>query len=209
MLTIQTLVVGELATNCYFITDPSTHQTLVVDPADAFEYISDVLLREKLTPVGVVATHGHFDHILGAFGLQVTYGIPFYIHGDDTFLLDRMQSSGKHFLKRNNIDPAPTITKKLEEGMMLPVGIESVTVMHTPGHTPGSVVIYIPSAKAILVGDCLFADGATGRTDTTYADKNGLKKSIDRIINGTDAAILYPGHGQPLPIDRAKVMFGV
>ncbi len=209
MLSIQTLVVGELSTNCYFITDPSTHETLVIDPADAPEYISDVLIREKLTPIGIVATHGHFDHILGAFGLQVSYDIPFYMHGDDTFLLNRMQTSGRHFLKRNNIDPAPKITKTLEEGTMLSVGVESVKIMHTPGHTPGSVVVYVPSSKAMLVGDSLFADGTTGRTDTIYGNNDMLRRSLARIINATDALVLYPGHGEPLPTDRAKVMFGV
>lgn len=209
MLTIQTLVVGSLQTNCYLISDPISHETLVIDPADASEYISDVLSRESLTPTGLVATHGHFDHILGAFGLQVTYNIPFYLHGDDTFLIDRMQSSARHFLKRKNIDPAPTVTRRLEEGDTLAVGKEKIRVLHTPGHTPGSIVILVVSASAMLVGDALFADGSVGRTDTSYGNRQTLEHSIKKIINEKRATVLYPGHGESISVDRAKVMFGV
>ncbi len=209
MLKIQTLRVGELATNCYFVTDPITHETLVVDPADAPEYISDVLERESLTPIGIVATHGHFDHILGVFGLEVMYNIPFYLHPDDLFLVRRMQESARHFLKRNNIDPAPRITNNLAEGAVIEIGKESVRILHTPGHTPGSVVIHIPAASASLVGDSLFADGSVGRTDTSYGDSKGLTHAIARIVQTPGVKMLYAGHGEPLSIDRAKVMFSV
>ncbi len=209
MLTIHTLVVGELQTNCYFITDAASHTTLIVDPADAPEYISDVLIREALTPIGVAATHGHFDHLLGAFGLQVTYNIPFYIHADDTFLLNRMQASGKHFLKRQNIDPAPVMTQKLTDGHALRIGKESIRILHTPGHTPGSVAFIVPSAQAALVGDALFADGSVGRTDASYASAPALRDSIERIVRCPDVRTLYPGHGNPLSVDRAAAMFGV
>lgn len=209
MLTIQILVVGQLQTNCYLISDPVTHEAIVVDPADASEYISDVLSRQSITPIGMVATHGHFDHILGAFGLQVTYGIPFYIHGDDTFLVRRMQDSARHFLKRTNVDPAPTITSHIEDGEVLKVGKESVRVLHVPGHTPGSVALVVASSSAMLVGDAVFADGSVGRTDASYGDPSALQRSIVRIVGEPTVATLYPGHGGPLSVGRAKVMFGV
>lgn len=209
MLTIQTLIVGQLQTNCYIISDPLTHKALIVDPADASEYISDVLEIASLVPIGIVATHGHFDHILGAFGLQVTYGIPFHIHGDDVFLVRRMQDSARHFLKRTNIDPAPTITGQLRDGQVLKVGKESVRVLHVPGHTPGSVAIDVAPSSSILVGDAFFADGGVGRTDASYGDPEELKRSIARIINETTVATIYPGHGESLSVDRAKVMFSV
>ncbi len=209
MLTIQSLVVGQLQTNCYLISDPVTSEVLIVDPADASEYISDVLMRQGLRPIGILATHGHFDHILGAFGLQATYSIPFYIHADDRFLVSRMESSAKHFLKRKYVDPAPKISNELHGGEELAVGHESVRILHTPGHTPGSVVVHVPATSGVLVGDALFADGSVGRTDTSYGDKSVLEISIARIVNIPDVRTLYPGHGESVTVDRAKVMFGV
>jgi len=209
MLTIQVLVVGELQTNCYLVFDPKTRQTLIVDPADAPEYISDVLTRQSLTPIGILATHGHFDHIMGAFGLQVMYVIPFYIHENDMFLVDRMQSSARHFLKRNAIDPAPRKVTFLKDGETIPVRNGSVKIIHVPGHTPGSVGVAVLDASALLTGDALFSDGSVGRTDHTYSDPNALTKSITRMVGLPGITKLYPGHGEPVPIDRAKIMFGV
>lgn len=208
-LRIQVLVVGELSTNCYFLIDTASGSVLVVDPGDAPEYISDVLLKEKLNPVGVLATHGHFDHILGAFGLQVMYNIPFFIHPEDEFLVARMQESGRHFLKRKNVDPAPRITNRLHDGEKIRIGESGITVLHTPGHTPGSVAVYGQDANAVLVGDGLFADGSRGRTDTSYGDNVLLTQSIRRIVSIDDGLLLYPGHGGPIPVGRARMLFGV
>jgi glyoxylase-like metal-dependent hydrolase (beta-lactamase superfamily II) len=209
MLTIQTFVVGQLQTNCYLISDSVTKEALVVDPADAPEFISDVLLRESLTPVGIIATHGHFDHILGAFGLQMTYMIPFYIHPLDTFLVERMQSSAKHFLKLKAVDPAPTKLTPLTDGQIIPVGKSSVKIIHVPGHTPGSVAVLVKEKSSLLVGDALFADGSVGRTDTSYGDRDKLTRSIAKMVEQKGITMLYPGHGDMLLTDRAKVMFGV
>lgn len=208
-LTVKVIVVGELSTNCYFVIDDRSHTALVIDPGDAPEYISDILLKEKLAPVGILATHGHFDHILGAFGLQTAFNIPFYIHLADEFLVRRVQESGQHFLKRNNVDPAPVITNPLHDGDRIAVGHGGVRIMHVPGHTPGSVAIEVEGAHAVIVGDGLFADGTLGRTDTSYGDKRKLEQSIRHILQREKTDLLYPGHGVPLTIDRAKFMFGI
>jgi len=198
-----------LQANCYILFDHTTHQALVVDPGDAPEYISDVLSRESFIPIGIVATHGHFDHLLGAFGLQETYGVPFYIHPEDAFLVSRMQSSARYFLKRTSIDPGPRVLTPVNEGALLKIGNGSIRILHVPGHTPGSIALCVPSARAILVGDTLFADGSVGRTDTQYGNQSQLQRSIERIVKEKNMKILYPGHGEPLSMDRAKVMFGV
>ena len=87
---VMTLVVGQMATNCYLIIDKTQGEALIVDPGDAPEYITDKIGQLGCKPNMILATHGHFDHIMGAFALQHMYRIPFAIHKDDVFLVDRM-----------------------------------------------------------------------------------------------------------------------
>lgn len=208
-LAVRTLTVGSQAANCYLICDAESHSALVVDPADAPEYISDVLTREGLHPIGLLATHGHFDHIMAAFGLQLMYDIPFYIHPDDNFLVARMRETAVHFLHRKNIDPAPVRVTPLKDKQTIVIGERTAEILHVPGHTPGSVAVHVPDAQAILVGDCLFADGSVGSTNTSYGKALMLSASIKRILDVPSVAMLYPGHGEGMSHDRAKIIFGV
>ncbi len=133
----------------------------------------------------IVATHGHFDHVMAAFALQRAYNIPFYIHQDDIFLLKTMRSSAVHFLGLRDVDPPPT-----------PSPIEHVSFIHTPGHTPGSICMQFD--KMLVIGDTLFADGGIGRTDFTYSDPRKFKRSINKIRSYPRGTRLLPGHGEEL-----------
>ena len=96
----KTLIVGSLATNCYIVVDQKNAVCAIIDPGDDTDYITQALAELQVKPVSIIATHGHFDHILAAGELQVLYKIPFYIHHKDIFLVERMQESGQFFLKR-------------------------------------------------------------------------------------------------------------
>lgn len=181
---IQTLVVGQMATNCYIV------DGMIIDPGDDAEYI---LSHCKTKPTMIVATHGHFDHIMAAYALQHTYNIPFYIHKDDIFLLSKMQSSAKHFLGLNDIDPPPR-----------PCEIRNIPFIHTPGHTPGSICI--PLGDALIVGDTIFAGGAVGQTDFSYSDPKKLKTSIKKILSFPATTRLFPGHGEKTTVSRLRVL---
>lgn len=173
-MTIKTLVVGQMATNCYIADD------IIIDPGDDAEYIISHLSSK---PRMIIATHGHFDHVMAAYALQLAYNLPFYIHEGDIFLLSRMQSSAKHFLKLPHVDPPPK-----------PSPLSHIHYIHTPGHTPGSISLQF--GDTLIVGDTMFADGAVGRTDHSYSDPLALSDSIQKIRSLPKGTRILPGHGK-------------
>jgi glyoxylase-like metal-dependent hydrolase (beta-lactamase superfamily II) len=138
----------------------------------------------------IVATHGHFDHIMAAFALQLAYNIPFAIHSEDVFLVNNMQSSAKHFLNIT-ADPPPKITTYLHDGET----IGNFTVMQTPGHTPGSICFYSRNNNVIFSGDTIFADGTVGRTDHHYSNPLALSQSVKKIVSLPPETTILSGHG--------------
>lgn len=190
------LVVGQMATNCYLLTDKNSGKTLIIDPGDDAEYIMDHIAQLHADPFAVIATHGHFDHVMAATALQLAYNIPFLLHPADTFLIDRMQESAQHFLGLKHVDPPPTITPlAMDEPFSL--GNYALELLATPGHTPGSICIYDATGKQAFVGDTVFAGGAVGRTDFSYSSTDKLKESIARIFALPSDTTLYTGHGEP------------
>lgn len=170
---IETLVVGQMATNCFIVDDA------IIDPGDDAEYIISHLTRK---PKMIVATHGHFDHVMAGYALQKAFDIPFYLHRDDFFLLARMQSSARHYLGID-ADPPP-----------VPTDIDTIPFIHTPGHTPGSICL--PVDDILIVGDSLFASGMVGRTDFSYSDPKEFQKSLAIIRSYPKKTRILPGHGK-------------
>ena len=189
MLNIQTLPVGQMAANCYIAGN------IIIDPGDDAEYISAKLTDYNIQPIAIVATHGHFDHIMAAFALQLTYNIPVYIHPEDVFLVKRMRESAKHFLGVEP-DPPPAVTELTQHSLF------GLSILHTPGHTPGSISIV--GDGVIITGDTIFADGAVGRTDHSYSSYDDLHQSITKILNYPASTIIYPGHGEPSTVGKER-----
>ena len=136
---IHTLVVGQLHTNCYLIESQS--QALVVDPGDEPERILRFIKDISVTPSSIVATHTHFDHVLGVDGVRRATRIPFLIHSDDLPMLQSMQSRVREFMGFE-VPPPPTVDGYLKDGDTLKLGDETIRVLHTPGHSPGSISLY-------------------------------------------------------------------
>ena len=203
-LHITRLQVGQMAANCYLLTDHETQKTLIIDPGDDAEYIIDSILKQKVTPIGIVLTHGHFDHVLAAFPIQIAFGIPCMAHPADNFLLSRMQETAKHFLGLPHIDPPPRVDVALGKTSMIDVGMCRLTIREIPGHTPGSIMIHHKESESVFVGDVLFADGAVGRTDHGYSSVGDLKRSIRTILALPDRTQIYPGHGEITTVELAK-----
>lgn len=191
---IETVVVGQMATNCYIVSD--TGDSIIIDPGDAPEYISDVLTRLGVAPTLIVATHGHFDHLMAAFALQQMYDIPFAMHEADIFLLKNMQSSAKHFLNLAVVDPPPRVDRVLRA--LDRVG--TLTVSEAPGHTPGSICL--AGNGVIFTGDTIFARGAVGRTDASYGDALALAGSVSRILGYPPETRLLSGHGHETTVSE-------
>lgn len=199
-LNVHILPVGQMASNCYLLEDTLTHTVIVIDPGDASEYIIDHIQKLQAKPLCVIATHGHFDHVMGVFALTKIYAIPFYMNKKDEFLLSGMQQSARHFLGISKIDPPATIDKTLREGDAISLGNSQLSVIETPGHTPGSVCLYDGTAHILFGGDLVFEGGSVGRTDFSYSDSQVLMASLNKIITLPNDTIIYPGHGASMNI---------
>lgn len=198
-LTVETLVVGQMAANCYLVSDGN--EAIIIDPGDDGEYIVGKIQETGARLTVIVATHGHSDHVTAAFELQLALGVPFYIHARDIFLLDRMRVP--------RTDPPPTVTKTLSDGDTITIGTYSLVVMHTPGHTPGGIMLYEKSSGVAFVGDVLFAGGSVGRTDFSYSRPMELASSIKKILALPLKTVLCCGHGEPTTVANERHNHGV
>ncbi len=202
---IDTFSLGSLKTNCYLVYDEKTKEAIIIDAADDGDFIIQKILDLKLRPRLIVATHGHFDHLLGATEVQLAFKIPFLIHKADLPLLRRSRQSVKKFLGFV-ADPPPKDKKLIEEGDQLNFGEEKLTVIETPGHTPGGICLYAPGV--LFSGDTLFANGIIGRTDFSYASKGKIMRSIKKkLLKLPEKTVVYPGHGDTTSIKNEKKNF--
>jgi hydroxyacylglutathione hydrolase len=191
---IETLSLGQLDTNCYIAWCETTRAAIIIDPADEGSFISQKILELELTPTAIVLTHGHFDHVLGLLELKLNFSTaPIIMHQADLFLLESLQQRAQHWLKMA-VDPAPPPDKFIKEDEKIKFGQETLTVLYTPGHTPGSICLY--DDEVTFTGDTLFADGVVGRTDLSYSNKKQIKNSLQKIRVLTKNRTSYPGHGQ-------------
>lgn len=195
-----------MATNCYILIDKESNQAIVLDPGDDGQYIIDQLTNLQAIPILIIATHAHFDHVMAVYELQTTYQIPFILHQGDLFLLPRMGSSAKYFLGVKQIDPVPQVNRTISDKDIIGFGKIDLNVIHTPGHTPGSISLYIEKLGVIFTGDTIFAGGQVGRTDFAYSDAKLMTKSISKILSIKADTILYAGHGEDSIISEEKYL---
>jgi hydroxyacylglutathione hydrolase len=202
---IYTFETGVMKENCYFILDEKENEGLVIDPGDDGQYLLAKFSEFGVTPQAIIATHGHFDHIMAVCELQLAYSIGFFIHKKDVFLVDRMEESAKHFLQVET-GPKPHIDGYIEDHDKITVGSSVGEVIPLPGHTPGGIGIWFPEEKALFTGDTLFAGGIVGRTDLSYSNKTDLAISINTILRLPEDTVLYPGHGEPSTVLAEKTL---
>lgn len=188
------LEVGPLACNCYVVGDPLTKQAIVIDPGGDASTLIDLISKDGLTITGIVATHAHFDHLIAAEQMRGVTGAPFYLHPLDKPLLAWMQESGRLFLGIE-LPPPPEVDGDATEGNELKAGGLALQIVHTPGHSPGSISLV--GGGAIFSGDTLFA-GSVGRTDLPGGDARALVGSVqEKLFPLGDDLPVYPGHGPP------------
>lgn len=192
MVRVVTFVLGVLETNTYIVYDEATGDAVVVDPGDVSPKLVKFVKEAGLKVRAVLATHGHFDHVLGVDYLRNNLGVEFYMNREDIGVLESnplLFSTGTGYWK------PPRPDRLIEGDGELVFGSLVVRFIHTPGHTPGSTCYYIPSAGVLLSGDTLFR-GSVGRTDLPGGSIKMLKNSIKKIYSllplGT---AVYPGHG--------------
>jgi hydroxyacylglutathione hydrolase len=188
--------VGRLGCNCTIVACPETQQGLVIDPGDEAPRILEELAGLGVTAVALVHTHAHFDHVMGTGALSAATGAEILIHREDRWLYDNVEMQAGIFGLRA---PPPTRpTRELVGGEVLPFGHREARALHTPGHTPGSLCLYLepPGERPLLfAGDTLFA-GSIGRTDLWGGSMEQLMKSIQgELLHLPDETVVIPGHG--------------
>jgi len=198
----EILPVGMLQCNCSILGDETTHQAMVIDPGDEIERILKVLARHSLTVTAIVITHAHIDHIGGAQKLKLATGAPVYMNPDDAELQAMLDVQagwlGMRPPEQVEID-APA-----KDGDKLVVGATEFHVLETPGHTQGSISLWIPSERKLVAGDTLFRD-SIGRTDLPGGDGRQILQSIhDKLLPLPDDTLVIPGHGDNTTIGHEK-----
>lgn len=201
---------GDLAANCYLIAAGPGRECVVVDPGEgAGDGVARALREHDLTPAAVLATHGHHDHVATAALLAGEHSVAVHIRQEDRHLLtDPAAGPGRR-------DPATAITvtspeppsvELLREGPLELAGLR-IEVLHTPGHTPGSVIFGFRSdegGRLALTGDTLFA-GSVGRTDLPGGDPVALAESLrTTVLALPDDTVVLPGHGGSTTIGRER-----
>lgn len=207
-LNVQRLIVGQMKTNCYLVYDNDTREAIIIDPGEDDTYIIEKIQQLDLKPLKIIATHGHFDHILAAYSIQKTYNIPFVIHKNDRFLVSQMASSANHFLGFETHALPPAIDEDIYIGVKVKIGNQCLDVIETPGHTPGSISLVDNTRSFVIVGDLVFAGGGVGRNDFSYSNAQDLKHSIESLFSYPSEMIMYSGHGDMTTIGEVKKYHG-
>lgn len=190
---IEPLAVGPLQTNCYVVGDEVTAEGIVIDPGGDAPLILDAVRRLRLKIKLVVNTHGHFDHIMANREVVEGTAASLAIHPDDAAMLTNPLRSFSFFA--GSFRPGPAATVSLTEGSAVELGAIKLQVLHTPGHSPGSISLWCPEQRVVFSGDALFYMGI-GRTDFPGGSMRILLQSIrDKLFTLPDDTVVYPGHG--------------
>jgi len=198
----EVLPVGMLQCNCSIFGDEQTREAIVVDPGDEIASILAVVARHGLTVKAIVITHAHIDHIGGAQKLKQATGAPVYMNQNDRELQNMLDVQATWL--GTPTPEAVAIDQDAKDGGVLAMGATEFHVLHTPGHTQGSISLWIPSEKKLVAGDTLFRD-SIGRTDLPGGDGRQILGSIhDKLLPLPEETVVIPGHGANTTIGREK-----
>lgn len=203
LVPIQT---GPMANNVYILADTEAKECVVVDASFDFQQVLSKIEAEGWEWKGLWATHGHFDHVYGAKAVQLGgRNVPFALHPGD----EPIRTGGG--AARNGQNPGiktPEPSVWLEDGMDLKVGKYQFTVLHTPGHSPGSVCFYCPAASWLFSGDTVFFHDH-GRTDLYGSSQSAIENSINtKILTLPDETLIFPGHDAFTSVGAERPFFG-
>ena len=196
------LPVGILQCNCSIFGDEQSHEAIVIDPGDEIDKITAILDGHQLKVKAIVITHAHIDHVAGAQKLRALTKAPVYMDERDKALLDMLDVQANWLGVAT--PPRTEIDVPANDSTVLNLGNAAFQVLQTPGHTPGSLAIWIANENKLVAGDTLFRD-SIGRTDLPGGNSRQILLSIKtRLLKLPDETVVIPGHGQETTIGREK-----
>jgi len=199
---LESFPVGPLRCNCTILGDEVTHEAMVVDPGENIPEILSRLQKHGLTLRQIVVTHAHIDHVGGAALLKKLTGAPVFLNKRDLGLLSAMEMQAG-WLGVPTPEVAPP-DASADDGLAVGLTALPGEVIHTPGHTPGSICLLFPEQQLLLAGDTLFA-GSIGRTDLPGGDGRQILRSLrDRLLILPDTTRVVPGHGPETTIGEER-----
>ncbi len=205
MITVKSFCFNSFDENTYVLSD-SSGECIIIDPGchlkDEEIEISDYVSQNNLTPVRLINTHCHIDHILGNYYISNRYGLKLETHEAEIPVLDSSSYVSK--LYQINLTPSPQPETFLKEGDVVKFGVSELEVLFTPGHSPGSISFYSSANNFVISGDVLF-ERSIGRTDLPGGNYDTLIDSIvSKLLPLGDETIVYSGHGNPTKIGEER-----
>ena len=198
----EILPVGPLQCNCSVIGDEATREAMVIDPGDDIDDVLALIRKHNLQVKQIVITHAHIDHVGGAMKLRAVTGAPILLNQNDYALLKMldMQAAWIGVPPPGKVEIDGSVTT----GETVAAGSHVASILHTPGHTEGSICLYFPAEKKLIAGDTLFA-GSIGRTDLPGGDARQILRSIhEKLLPLPEETVVFPGHGESTTIGREK-----
>lgn len=188
---VRQIVVGSMSVCCYVIGCSETKIGAVIDPGGSIDKIKAAVAAEQLDIKYIINTHGHPDHVCANGPLKEAWGAEIVMHKDDGDFFSRPET--KEYFSILGLPESPPPDKLVRDGDIISLGTENLLVIHTPGHTPGSICLY--NKPDLFTGDTLFV-GGVGRTDFPGGSMEELNRSIqERLLVMPEDSIVWPGHG--------------
>lgn len=198
----EIMAVGPLQCNCSIIGDEATHEAMVIDPGDDIDDVLALIRKHNLQVKQIVITHAHIDHVGGAMKLRAATGAPILLNQNDYALLKMLDVQAAWIGMR-----APgkvEVGHSVSSGDTISAGAHHAKVLHTPGHTEGSICLYFEAEKKLIAGDTLFA-GSIGRTDLPGGSMQKIMRSLhDTVLSLPDETLVIPGHGELTTIGEER-----
>lgn len=197
---IKRLTVGPIETNCYIVGDEDSGLGVIIDPGGDVADILDAVREADADIVYVIDTHAHFDHTVANAEVLAATGAKLVLHRDEVPILAQGGGASTFGIPGVSSPPADLLVK---DGDVITVGNVRFRVIHTPGHTPGSISLYVEDEGVLFSGDLLFNQGV-GRTDLPGGDYDAIMRSLQRVLSLPEETVVYPGHGPHTTIGDEK-----